>query len=343
MATVDIEPSSLALTPGKAEVFTLTVRNDGDEVEAYHLTAVDEAAKYVVIEPETLLVHPGDTATAAATITLEHTGRWAVGDLIVRFHIVPAVSPEDFLVVEAIATVESFSDVAALLSPTSLQGRRGDDAEISIANAGNVHAYADIAVSAGEVAVAIDQAHVAIPAGSTESVGLTVRANRLLWRGDPVPHPFHLSVTPEGGEPISVEGTFTQLPLLPGWGLKALIGVGAALAVLGLVWLGAAVWGSGGAPPPPRPPRPRPARRPRPNSWPSAWQRPARPGRSTRPGTPRSPSSTCKSRTRPRRPSSRSTWNGPTTWRSQSGPAKDGSTPRMIVNAAGNPDPATNA
>ena len=93
MATVDIEPSSLALTPGKAEVFTLTVRNDGDEVEAYHLTAVDEAAKYVVIEPETLLVHPGDTATAAATITLEHTGRWAVGDLIVRFHIVPAVQP----------------------------------------------------------------------------------------------------------------------------------------------------------------------------------------------------------------------------------------------------------
>ena len=65
-----------------------------------------------------------------------------------------------------------------------------------------------------------------------------------------MPHPFHVTVTPEGGEPISVEGTFTQLPLLPGWGLKALIGVAAALAVLGLVWLGAAVWGSGGRPPP---------------------------------------------------------------------------------------------
>ena len=73
--------------------------------------------QYVVIEPDTLLVHPGETATAAATITLEHTGRWAVGDLIVRFHIVPAVSPDDFLVVEAIATIQSFSDVAALLSP----------------------------------------------------------------------------------------------------------------------------------------------------------------------------------------------------------------------------------
>ncbi len=244
MATVaDIEPASLALTPGESEVFTLTVRNDGEDVEAYHLSAVDDAAEHVVIEPDTLLVHPGETGTASATITLEHTGRWSVGELIVRFHIVPAVRPDEFLVVEAIATIQSFSDVAAVLSPPTLQGRRSAEAEIAIANAGNAHTYAGVAVSAGELVVSIDHGQAALPASSTESVDLTVRARDLLWRGDPVQHPFVVTVTPEDQPAISLEGTFTQLPLLPGWTFKAAIGVAAAAALLLVLWLGAVIWG----------------------------------------------------------------------------------------------------
>ena len=197
----------------------------------------------MVIEPDTLLVHPGETGTATATITLEHTGRWSVGDMIVRFHIVPAVRPDEFLVVEAIATIQSFSDVAAVLSPPALEGRRSAEAEIAIANAGNAHTYADVAVSAGELVVSIDHAQAALPASSTESVDLTVRARELLWRGDPVQHPFVVTVTPEGQPAISLEGTFTQLPLLPGWTFKAAIGVAAAAALVLLLWLGAVFWG----------------------------------------------------------------------------------------------------
>lgn len=250
MATVaDIEPASLDVTPGQAEVFSLSVRNEGDDVEAYHLSAVDEAAELVVIEPDTLLVRPGETGTATATIKLEHTGRWSVGELIVRFHIVPTEQPDDFLVVEAIATIQSFSDVAAVLSPPTVEGRRRAEAEIAIANAGNAHAYADVAVSAGELAVSIDQAHAALPANSTASIDLRVRANGILWRGDPVQHPFVVTVTPEDHSSISLEGTFTQLPLLPGWTFRALIGVGAAIALLLVLWLGAALLGGlgGGA------------------------------------------------------------------------------------------------
>jgi len=244
MATVaDIEPASLEVTPGEPGTFTLTIRNDGDDVEAYHLSTVDDAAEFVVIEPDTLLVHPGQTATSTATITLEHTGRWSVGELIVRFHIVPASQPDDFLVVEAIATIQSFSDVAAVLSHPSLEGRRRAETEIAIANAGNAHAYADVAVSAGELVVSLDRAQVALPANSTESVDLSVRPRALLWRGEPVQHPFVVTVNPEGQPGITLEGTFTQLPLLPGWTFKALIGVAGALAALLLIWLGALLIG----------------------------------------------------------------------------------------------------
>ncbi|WP_448808449.1 COG1470 family protein [Agromyces bauzanensis] len=248
VTVVDIEPASLAVTPGHAEVFTLTVRNDGDEVEAYHLSAEGDAADQVVIEPETLLVHPGETGTAAATIDLSHEGRWPVGDLIVRFHVVPTVHPDDFVAVEAIASIRSFSDVAAVLSPTALEGRRRDDTEISIANAGNTHAYADIAVSAGELTVSIEQPRVTVPAGSTEDVDLGLHVAKPLWRGDPVAHPFFVTVTPEGATPIPLEGTFTQLPILPKWALKAAIVAGAVLVVAAAVWLAALAWSNVGGP-----------------------------------------------------------------------------------------------
>lgn len=244
MATVaDIEPDALTVTPGRAETLTLTVHNDGDDVEAYHLSVVDDAEDDVAIEPEMLLVHAGETGTATATINITQRDAWRVGDMIVRFHVTPTVRPGDPVIVEAVATITSFSNVAAALSRTTLEGRRGGGADIEMANTGNTHTYADIAASSGELAVAIDHAHVALPALGSESVGLTVRAKSLLWRGDPVQHPFIVTVGPEGEPPISLQGTFTQLPVFPGWALKALIGAG-ALAVLGLVWLVVLAWGT---------------------------------------------------------------------------------------------------
>ncbi|RXZ50174.1 hypothetical protein [Agromyces binzhouensis] len=240
MATVaDIEPASLTITPGTTEQFTLTLRNEGDDVEAYRLTAIDDAADLIVIEPDTVLVHPGETGTAVATMRLAHGENWAVGEMVVRFRVVPAGNPDDFLVLEAIATIQSFSDVAAVLSPPTLEGRRGASTRISVTNAGNAHAEADLAVSAGNLELTIERPRVALPAGSTQEVGLRVHARGVLWRGDPEQHDFTVTVTPEGQPSVTLEGTFRQLPLLPGWTFVAAI-VGAAVIGLG-VFIGLAV------------------------------------------------------------------------------------------------------
>ncbi len=248
VTVVDIDPASLALTPGQADTFTLTVRNDGDDVEAYHLSAVGDAADQVAIEPETLLVHPGETGTATASITLAHGGGWPVGDLVLRFEVAPATHPDDLVAVEAIVSVRSFSEVDAVLSPTALEGRRGDTTEISIANSGNTHAYADVVVSAGELTVAMDRPRVTIPAGSTESVELGLRAPKFLWRGDPVAHPFFVTVTPEESPAVPLEGTFTQVPVFSRWALIAALGAAGVLVVVVAVWLAALAWSNAVSP-----------------------------------------------------------------------------------------------
>ena len=245
MATVDIEPASLAVTPGEPQTLTLTVQNDGEDVEAYRLSVVDDAAPYVVMEPDTVLVRPGETATATATITLEHTRRWRQGDLIVRFHVVPAGQPDAFLVVEAIATVQSFSDVAAVLSPVALEGRRRAAAEVTIANAGNTATQAEVSVSSGELVLIINKSRVDLPPNSTETVELGVRARSTRWRGEPVQHPFAVTVAPEDAEAISLSGTFTQLPVFARWAFIAAISAGAVAVAALLVWAGAGLLGAG--------------------------------------------------------------------------------------------------
>jgi hypothetical protein len=246
MATVDIEPASLTVTPGESHVLTLTITNDGDEVEAYHLTAVDDAAAYVTIAPDTLLVHPGETASAAATLLLENTGMWPVGDVIVRFHIVPAGRPDEFLIVEAIAAIRSFSDVAAVLSQPALEARRSAATDITITNAGNAHTFAEISVSGGEVSLLLRESHVSLPAGSAETVRLGVASRSLIWSGTPVQHPFAVTVSPEGEQTISLEGTFTQLPVLPKWWPAAAIAAGGVALVALVVWVGSLAFGGGG-------------------------------------------------------------------------------------------------
>ncbi|GAA1055471.1 hypothetical protein GCM10017608_34860 [Agromyces luteolus] len=245
MATVaDIEPASLTITPGTAEQFTLTLRNEGDDVEAYRLTAIDDAAEHVVIEPDTLLLHPGESGTATATMRLEHTGSWAVGEMVVRFQVVPAGAPDDFLVLEAIATIQSFSDVSAVLSPPSLEGRRGATTRIAVSNNGNAHADADLAVSAGNLELTIDRPRVALPAGSTQEVSLRVHARSLLWRGDPEQHDFTVSVSPENQPSATLEGTFRQLPLLPGWTFIAAIVAAAVIGLALIIGLAVLLWNS---------------------------------------------------------------------------------------------------
>lgn len=239
---VDIEPASFALTPGRAETVTLTVHNHGEDVEAYHLSAAGEAADQVVIEPETLLVHPGESGTAVATIVLPAEARWPVGHLLLRFEIAPAVQPDDRVTVEAIASVRPFSEVDAALSSPDLEGRRSDATDILIANSGNAHVYAGLAVTAGELAVAMERSRVTIPAGSTESVELGLRVHKLLWRGEPVEYPFAVTVAPETAPAVRIEGTFTQLPLFSPRGFTAALAVAGALVVLILVWLAALAW-----------------------------------------------------------------------------------------------------
>ena len=64
-----------------------------------------------------------------------------------------------------------------------------------------------------------------------------VSPTKRFWRGQPKTRPFQLFVTPEGGLPISLDGTMLQESILPPWFLKALLALIVLLVLLVLAWL----------------------------------------------------------------------------------------------------------
>jgi hypothetical protein len=67
-------------------------------------------------------------------------------------------------------------------------------------------------------------------------VDLDIRAVKRLWRGTPMIHPFSVTVEPDGGQSVAVDGTFRQNPVLPPWFGKALVAAVIAVGALVALW-----------------------------------------------------------------------------------------------------------
>ncbi len=57
----------MTVSPGGTATTTLTVRNDGDIVEAYTLEVVGDCAAWTTVEPARVSLYPGTSETVALT------------------------------------------------------------------------------------------------------------------------------------------------------------------------------------------------------------------------------------------------------------------------------------
>ena len=78
---------------------------------------------------------------------------------------------------------------------------------------------------------------VVVEPGMAAFAKIRVSPAKRFWRGQPKTRPFQLYVKPEGGIPITLDGTLLQESVLPPWFLKALLAILALLIALVLIWL----------------------------------------------------------------------------------------------------------
>lgn len=233
----------MTVSPGTEATTTLTVRNDGDIVEAYTLEVVGDCAAWSTVEPARVSLYPGTSEVVTVRLAPPRSHEVRAGEIPLGVRVLPAEHPESVAVPEATVIVGPFHELRAELDPRRRSGWLGARFRAAVQNRGNT--AVDVALvgkQAGEeLRLSFTQGQQRLEPGESAEVGLRVRARKLIWFGKPVAWPFEVEAAEsterdsDGEQPGRTEtlpGEFAQLPVLPRWLLIVL----AALLALLLAW-----------------------------------------------------------------------------------------------------------
>jgi len=235
---VVLEPLSATVDAGASTNVVLRVRNTGDIVEEYHVDVVGDPALWCVIEPGSVRVYPGTTATVRLTFTPPRAPETTAGPHPFGVRVTPVENADAVMVPEGNLTVTPFVDVRAELLPVTVRGWRRGKPRLVVDNFGNTTATAAVgaSTSGSQVDFDIRVPSIQVPPGRAHFSVLRLRPERLLWLGQKVKHPFTTTLQLSGAEPVSVSGVFLQSAFLPRWMSRVLAGLLALLAIFAGFW-----------------------------------------------------------------------------------------------------------
>ncbi|PJN32048.1 hydrolytic protein [Streptomyces sp. CB02613] len=253
----------MTVSPGGTATTTLTVRNDGDIVEAYTLEVVGDCAAWTTVEPARVSLYPGTSETVTLTFAPPRSHEVRAGETPLAVRVLPAERPESVVVPESTVTVEPFHELRAELEPRRRRGWLGARFRTAVQNQGNTPVDVTLAgrQDGEDLRLAFTPDRKRLEPGESAEVALKVRARKPIWFGEPATWPFEVLATegaevvgsaegstekdaepkavatspvddgqPGGAEPLP--GEFAQIPVLPKWLLIVL----AALLALLLAW-----------------------------------------------------------------------------------------------------------
>jgi hypothetical protein len=239
-ATTSAPATPLSVTPGDQARTEITVRNTGRVVDAYSFEPLGTLAPWIRVEPESLALMPDGEGTVTVTFDPPRTAQLHAGTVPWAVRVVPREDPLGATVEEGTLEVEPFTEVAAELRPRTsrARGRRSGRSELAVDNVGNTPV--EVFFAGGDPEHALDVLmvpdHVTLPPGSAAVVAVRPRARERFWKGQPTSHPYQVVTEPAGQQPVVVDGTLLQEPVLPAWLLKALLALAILAALLVALW-----------------------------------------------------------------------------------------------------------
>ncbi|MFJ4672540.1 COG1470 family protein [Kitasatospora purpeofusca] len=202
---------SVTVTPGGTATTSLTVRNDGDIVEAYRLEVVGDCAAWTTVEPDRVSLYPGTSETVTIRLAPPRSSRVRAGEVPLAVRVLPTEHPEAVKVPEATVRVEGFRQLRAESAPKRRRGWLRGRFRIAVRNEGNrpVQVGLTPAQPGEELKFDVSPAAPKLEPGESAEVALRVRAGKPVWFGKPVTWPFTVTVAEIVAETVAKAGTET--------------------------------------------------------------------------------------------------------------------------------------
>ncbi|MEU8825099.1 hydrolytic protein [Streptomyces sp. NPDC048636] len=223
---------------------SMTVRNDSDIVEAYHLDVVGDCAPWTTVEPPRVSLYPGTSETVTIRLAPPRSPEIRAGEVPLGVRVLPTEHPESVRVPETTVHIEEFHELRTELAPRRRRGWLRGRYQLAVRNQGNtpVQVRFTPGQAGEELGFAFSPAEPKLEPGESAEVGLRIRTGKPVWFGAPVVWPFTVDTTESGDreedqhDPAAVraplDAEFVQIPIFPKWLLIVL----AALLALLLAW-----------------------------------------------------------------------------------------------------------
>ncbi|MFG1804913.1 hypothetical protein [Streptomyces sp. NPDC049040] len=239
-----LDAAPVPVLPGEQARIVLEVRNSSTIVEAYTFEVLGAPAAWTVVEPAELSLYPNTTGQVTLVASPPRDTTVPPGDLPLAVRVLPQERPESATVPEGTLEVLPYAEATAELTPQMAQSRGRARFQVAVDNRGN-HPLT-VGLRGADRSQALRFGFPASPTvvdpGRAAFIQVPVRPKRRLWRGVAVPHAFQLTVTPASQqavvEPIVLDGTFVQQPVLSSALLRAAVAVVALAGILLGIWYG---------------------------------------------------------------------------------------------------------
>ncbi len=238
-ASVTLVTPALEVAPGQEASVEVKVRNTGTVVDEFSLDVLGDSAGWAAAEPASLSLFPGGEGSAKVVFRPPRAATTPSGlvpfGIRARSHEDPAGSAVE----EGSVTVGSFQEPFAELVPRTSRGSRSAGHDVAIDNRGNARLSAELEGTDADRLLRFDirPPAVVVDPGMAGFARVRVSPVKRFWRGQPKTRAFQLFVRPEGGTPITLDGTLLQESVLPPWFLKALLLLIGLLVLLVIAWL----------------------------------------------------------------------------------------------------------
>ncbi|HYO43975.1 MAG TPA: hypothetical protein VES19_12320 [Candidatus Limnocylindrales bacterium] len=238
-ASVTLVTPAVAVEPGQSVSVTVKVRNTGSVVDEFALDVLGDAAAWAAVEPPTVNLFPGAEAEAKAVFRPPRAAATPSGLIPFGLRARSREDPAGSAVEEGSVTVGGFMDPHAELVPRTSRGSGSGSHDVAVDNRGNTRLSAEIEATDADQQLKFDvkPPAVVVEPGMAGFAKVKVMPAKKFWRGQPKTRPFQLFIKPEGGLPITLDGTLLQESVLPPWFLKALLLALLAIVALVIFWL----------------------------------------------------------------------------------------------------------
>lgn len=242
--TASLDESSVSAAPGEETALALQVLNSGRTVEEYRFEVVGACAAWSAVEPSVLSLYPGDSGTVSLMLRPPRDSTVPAGETPFGIRVVPTSEESATVVPEGRVTVLPYTETTAELVPRSSHGALSGRHRLAVDNRGNTPVTVRLGARPGtELARVVFAApELRIEPGRAEFGKLRVRPAKRMWRGTPVTHPFQVFATPQAAEdqeplePVLLDGSYQQEPILPAWLPRALVVAAVILIALVGLW-----------------------------------------------------------------------------------------------------------